>query len=290
MKTKDELAKVFNQVLIDIKNGYYNFFDKETDKYRIVNFKTNKLMSKSQMFDKVEKLSNTPVFKSTKIYVQNIDSFDKAKEFSGKCAVLNMASRRNPGGGVINGSRSQEEELCRRSNLIQSLYQFTQEGRDFLGIGSKKLISNYPINTFGGIYSPEVTVYKKSGNYSNLEIPFICNVISVSGVIKPELNESGMMLKKYAVITKEKIRTIFRIAIMNKNSKLVLGAFGCGAYGCPAKHIALLFKEVLNEPEFIHSFEEICFAILEDNNSVRKNNTEGNLKPFIEVFGENCYK
>ena len=33
-------------------------------------------------------------------------------------------------------------------------------------------------------------------------------------------------------------------------------------------------------------FEEICFAILEDNNSGREHNPLGNLKPFIDVFGE----
>ena len=71
---------------------------------------------------------------------------------------------------------------------------------------------------------------------------------------------------------------------MNGHSKLVLGAFGCGAYSCPSRHVALLFKEVLQEKEFDHSFEEICFAIIEDKNSL-KNNKEGNLKPFKEIFG-----
>lgn len=85
---------------------------------------------------------------------------------------------------------------------------------------------------------------------------------------------------------KRKIRTILRIALDNNHTKLVLGALGCGAFKNPPSHVARLFKEVLEEPEFIGAFEEICFAILDDGNSGRDHNPNGNLKPFADVFGE----
>lgn len=54
------------------------------------------------------------------IVVVEDSSFAKAKEYvgEGKIAVLNFANPVIPGGGVENGSRVQEESLCRSSNLF----------------------------------------------------------------------------------------------------------------------------------------------------------------------------
>jgi uncharacterized protein (TIGR02452 family) len=82
-----------------------------------------------------------------------------------------------------------------------------------------------------------------------------------------------------------KIRTILRIALAHGHDSLVLGAFGCGAFRNPPKHMAELFKAVFAEDEFINRFRKIVFAIVEDHNSRREHNPEGNLKPFMEVFG-----
>lgn len=280
---KSDLIRVFNQVIIDIKTGGY-IYDYAGDP---VPFREiSKLRRGTKMYDEIEKLplSKIPCFNDTKIYCQNIDSFQKAIEFGDNCAVLNMASARTPGGGVSNGSRAQEEELCRRSNLLYSLYSFTKKGTD---LGFCKKSGSYPIPTFGGIYSPCVNIYRDPITYLSMKSPKLCNVISVSGVICPKIDKStGLMLNGYPRMVKKKIRQILRIAILNNQSKLVLGAFGCGAFKNPPRHVALLFKEVFEEPEFIHSFDEVCFAILEDNNSRREHNPEGNFKPFSDVFGK----
>lgn len=264
MLEKHELVNVFNCTLIDLERGkYLNSEGKE-----VALSGTKKLKKNTRLFTNLEKIesSELPNYPEPRIYVQNIDTFDKVREFGESGVCLNMASSTTRGGGVKHGSRAQEECLCRRSDLYLSLETV-----------------QYPLPSFGGIYSPGVTVFKDF-DYNYLDEPFLTNVISVSAVKHPALTEDGKIEKRYLGMVKGKIRTILRIAILNGHSKLVLGAFGCGAYKCPAYHMAEVFYKVLHEPEFVSSFEEICFAIIEDLNSKRLDNREGNLKPFVEVF------
>lgn len=280
-KNREELARVYQDVIKDIQRGYY-----ECNGDFIDFVDQDRMRNDTLMYSSLAKITSTPFFKNTKTYAQNIDTFMKAIELGPDCAVLNMASHKHPGGGVANGSRAQEEELCRRSNLLYSLYPFTALGKSFFGFQQK---AEYPIPRYGGIYSPGVTIYREPGTYKTMIEPKTCSVISVPGVVCPEVDEVTRMMKnpKDISLVKGKIRSILRIAIDNNHSKLVLGALGCGAFRNPPRHVAMLFDEILKEQEFRCAFEEICFAILEDSNSLRPENPEGNLKPFIEIFGEN---
>jgi uncharacterized protein (TIGR02452 family) len=67
---------------------------------------------------------------------------------------------------------------------------------------------------------------------------------------------------------------------------LVLGAFGCGAFANPPKHMAKIFREVFMEKEFKNKFKSVVFAIYEDHNSGKAHNPNGNVLPFLEVFDE----
>lgn len=279
---KEELEKIYEEVVNDIKNGYYDWRGEEE-----IDFEDLDILRKgTRMYKDLRPIpkDRRPYFKSpAKIYVENTDTFLKAIDLGEDCAVLNMASHKHPGGGVANGSRAQEEELCRRSNLLYSLYSFTAQGNmfGFLQHGGDE----YPLPRYGGIFSPQVTIYREPGTYNTMCNPKKCSVISVAGIVRPELDDLGMINLRDVSILKGKIRTILRIAIIESKTKLVLGALGCGAFKNPPRHVAMIFKEILGEEEFSHSFEEICFAILEDSNSLRPGNPEGNLKPFMDVFG-----
>lgn len=64
-------------------------------------------------------------------------------------AILNMANRQNPGGGVRNGAGAQEETIFRRTNIFRSLYQFTAYAEQY---GIHKSPYQYPMDrNFGGI-------------------------------------------------------------------------------------------------------------------------------------------
>ena len=275
MKSREELISIFEDTKTSIIAGGYKdptgHWHEIPDPVASIFYSTVSKLSKD----------DCPVFPETIIKVVNEDTFNVAEKLPG-CAVLNMASFSFPGGGVTNGARAQEEELCRRSNLTKSLYAFDHRMADVYGPPYGN--SSYPIPMFGGIYSTGITVFKSAVSYNGLINPFQCDVITVPGLKKPVLDrKTGELQPKDVIALKGKIRAIFRMAILGKNESLVLGALGCGAYGNPPSHVARLFKEVLGEDEFIHSFSKIYFAILEDTNS-RKNIEGGNLKPFKKVF------
>jgi len=287
--TKEELIHVFEETIRDINDGFYRCFNSDTCKFDIIEFNKLKILGNNSIYyDKLDpiKKSDLPYFNKTDIYVENKDIILKAMEMGSEAVILNPASKTTPGGGVERGSKACEEEICRRTNLIYSLYSFTDYNKT--PYTKRKNAGRYPLSTRGGIYSPQVTIYKgpASEYYQCYHEPSYTNVISVSAVNHPKIEKDGKMSKSMVYLTKDKIRAIFRIAILNKHSKLILTAFGCGAYNNPASHVAEIFKEVINEDEFIHSFKEIAFCILDDHNSIRPDNKEGNYKPFVDIFGK----
>ena len=77
-----------------------------------------------------------------------------------------------------------------------------------------------------------------------------------------------------------------RIGLKQSHDSLVLGAWGCGAFCNPPEHMAVLFKETLEEPEFKDKYREVVFSIIDDHNARRPHNPEGNLLPFVRVAME----
>ena len=223
----------------------------------------------------------------TIVEVQNIDCLYagvQLKERGYNPAVLNMASRRNPGGGVVTGAGAQEETLFRRTNLFRSLYQFAP----FAGMyGIKTSHHQYPLDrNFGGVYTPEAIYFRESEQkgYALLDNPVSLSFITVAGMNRPDLTAEGMIADYHVEPIKNKIRTIFRIGLAHGHDSLVLGALGCGAFRNPPRHVARLFHEVMDELEFKNKYRRIVFAILDDHNAHQSHNQEGNYKPFADEF------
>ena len=191
--------------------------------------------------------------------------------------------------GVLNGSAAQEENIFRRSNLFASLYQYADYAAQYGIVKNKK---QYPLDrNYGGIYTPNATVFRssESSGYALLQSPFQTSTVSVPAINRPELVKiNGMFRLAQHLIepTKEKIRTVLRIAGKYRHNALVLSAFGCGAYSNPPEHIAALFREVFAETEFKNRFALVVFAIISDANSNRAHNPNGNFEPFRKVFDE----
>ena len=98
-----------------------------------------------------------------------------------------------------------------------------------------------------------------------------CAALNLNGKYPIKLTPDGHMPQAAIDITRNKIRTIFRIGLAYGHDSLVLGAFGCGAFRNPPAEIARLFHEVMEEAEFKDKFRLITFSIIEDHNSKNAN-------------------
>lgn len=228
---------------------------------------------------------------NTEVIVENKDCVVAAMELIDKGynpAMLNLADLHMPGGLVEYGSGAQEENLCRRSNLVQSLYQFSETRVcQYPDMGLEVNENQYPLDErYGGVYSGIVTFFRSDEKKGSmlLDKPYNIPVISVAALRSPRIEEDCMMAQAEANITLDKMRTIFRIGIDKGHDSLVLSALGCGAFANPPAHIAKLFHQVIEEPEFKGAFKLIDFAILDGYRTGLRHNPEGNLAPFLREF------
>ena len=213
----------------------------------------------------------TTTFK-TKYEVWQMDCLDAAhkiqSETDGVTAVLNLANRQNPGGGVYTGSGAQEESCFLRSNYYAALYPFAEYANQY---DLPRAKDQYPLDrNFGGVWSQGVTVFRgrELEGYPLIDEPWKTNFIAVAAINRPQtIEENGEIRLHPNMIqgTLNKIRTIMNIAAVNNVSNLVLGAMGCGAFRNPPKHIAELFLQVMNEPKYRGRFQRVVFAIINED-------------------------
>lgn len=288
---REDRIKIFNETVEAVNSGFY--INNKGEKVTIPRTHNGLSIDNVEFYDKDIKskidFAKLPKYK-TEISVVNEDCLYSAKNLVDEGyspVVVNFASFKVPGGGVRKGSRAQEENICRRTNLFESIFRFIDTLAKEYGLTLEK--KNYPLPTHhGAIYSPSISVFRASEdkNYEFLDELFGVDIITIAALRKPELDKNGHINENAKKITKEKIRTMLNLALYWENDSIVLGAFGCGAYANPPEDIAKLFKEVLNEPEYCDKFEKIVFAVLDDGNSYKAHNPRGNYLPFAETFSE----
>ena len=165
------------------------------------------------------------------------------------------------------------------------MFQFAQYAKQYGLVANSK---QYPLNRdYGGIYTPNATVFRgeeKDGYPLLGEDSFRMSFIAVPGINRPDLKDATHLADNMIEGTKNKMRTILRIGLRHGHDSLVLGALGCGAFCNPPSHIARLFHEVFEEPEFKNKYRLISFAILDDHNAHRSHNPEGNYLPFVKEY------
>ena len=288
--TRPVRAKVFQSTLQIVVNGRYR--TTSGVKIELDKFYNDKALQDNVFCEREISLKDPQKIFVTNIQVVNQDCLAYAKSLldqdsADDLCVLNMASAKNPGGGVYGGAGAQEEYLFRCSDYYRFLFQYADPAsfdcEKVYGIPHNPRHS-YPLKrNFGGFYSHGVTIFRntEANGYALLETPWKVNFVAVAANnIRRYMNGRTTIPDKFIPSTLSLIRTILRIAYNNGQRRLVLGAFGCGAFANPPGHMAQLFKQVFEEPEFQGLFREIHFAIIEDHNSHGRN-----VNAFKEVFG-----
>ena len=288
--TRPVRAKVFQSTLQIVVNGRYR--TTSGVKIELDKFYNDKALQDNVFCEREISLKDPQKIFVTNIQVVNQDCLAYAKSLldqdsADDLCVLNMASAKNPGGGVYGGAGAQEEYLFRCSDYYRFLFQYADPAsfdcEKVYGIPHNPRHS-YPLKrNFGGVYSHGVTIFRntEANGYALLETPWKVNFVAVAANnIRRYMNGRTTIPDKFIPSTLSLIRTILRIAYNNGQRRLVLGAFGCGAFANPPGHMAQLCKQVFEEPEFQGLFREIHFAIIEDHNSHGRN-----VNAFKEVFG-----
>lgn len=165
----------------------------------------------------------------------------------GRTCILNMADWVRAGGLVEAGSRAQEEELFRRSNLYKHLHQ-----------------KYYPMRPCTTVYSRDVEFFKYGADkyYEKMPASIKFDVISAPALCGVPTSPDGQyfLREKDAALMMEKIRQLILIAAEQCVDTLILSAWGCGAFGGPPTHTAQLFKQAIEECDGL--IPNITFAIL----------------------------
>ncbi len=207
-------------------------------------------------YSPTEPLFSTPTPQyETKFSVVNASTLSQAKEMVDRglrVAVLNFASAKRPGGGFGGGAAAQEEYLCRLSGLYPCL---KEAGRPMYDAHRHLRSTLY---TSWVIYSPDVPVFRND-DYKLLDVPWDVSVLTCPA---PNLSGSGRLVDDMEVrqILHERAGRVLSVAESNGHDALVLGAWGCGVFGCSPKMVAQVFRKLLVGP-FNGTFREVVFAV-----------------------------
>jgi uncharacterized protein (TIGR02452 family) len=175
---------------------------------------------------------------------------------------LNFANGIVPGGGVLEGARAQEETLCRSSALLRTL-----EGDPM-----------YDAHRQGALYessdwvilSPGVPVFRADDG--SVTDRWCTSFATCAAPYAPRVGQprSGDLLAR-------RICRLLAAARAWGFDALVLGAWGCGAFGNDPVRTARDFREAL-EGEFDGAFQHVTFAITDWSPDRRF------LRPFRDAF------
>ncbi|KAG8808932.1 hypothetical protein FRC17_003694, partial [Serendipita sp. 399] len=189
-----------------------------------------------------------------------------------RLAILNMASSLRPGGGVLTGAQSQEEFLCTRTTLYPAL-------RDEF----------YRLPEVSVVFTRDVVIFRDAEGEDLPKLDRFRVDVATGAMLRAEDQDQDQDEEEGAgsanananatawAISERgretilaKMRLLLRVLCSNQVKRVVLGAWGCGAYGNPVEDMAKLWRTVLvggkkGRKEEWDGLEEVVFAITDSS-------------------------
>lgn len=179
-----------------------------------------------------------------------------------KVCGLNFANGEHPGGGYRGGAMAQEEDLCRRMpGLYPSLVQAQKQG--MYPFGPCTCRSSDTPNKYSDVLFTKPVAVCRSHESTGFEIldPEDHGVVSLVTAAAPNVRFASEVYDLELMYNT--IRAVFKAPVLEdpELDVLVLGAWGCGAFGCSPPEVAGLFVRALKDPSLAQLYEHIHFAI-----------------------------
>lgn len=168
--------------------------------------------------------------------------------------ILNYASYKHPGGMFLKGSIAQEEALCHESILFEVLRDFQEK---YYNINKRRL--NRSLYTHRALFSKDI-LFMRNGIQHEFSV-LTCaapNYGSAKKYCNVHHNENYEVLK-------QRIDFMFKIAIQQNITNIVLGAWGCGVFKQDPNEVASLFMHFADKYKFY--FHNIVFAVPNSKNN-----------------------
>jgi uncharacterized protein (TIGR02452 family) len=167
-------------------------------------------------------------------------------------AALNFANPVEPGGGFLRGAVAQEEAICRCSTLYDQL------------LGVLEMYDEATEND--GLYTDYMTVIRgvpifRDDEYEFLEKPFRASFITCAAPVAFQYLRISDDTERLYRVLEARIRKIVQCAVAEGFTGIILGAFGCGAFGNKTEDVATMFRDVLIKEGMKDYFKKIVFAI-----------------------------
>lgn len=212
---------------------------------------------------------NLDIFKDkAKIVVSKKRTLEAASFYKGsKTAVLNFASATNPGGGVVNGSSAQEECICRCSGLylclnIDDVWNvFYHPHRN----------AHFQVYNDDIVYTPDVEIFKTDtckpelmdeNDWYKVDI-ITCAAPNIRAlkvkINRGEIDKSVILENNLLKIHEKRLKKILDVAVSHGVETIILGAYGCGAFGNSPEIVATAAKNVLKD--YMYAFKNIEYAV-----------------------------